>query len=1513
MPESTVGKLTAKLVLDSEAAKKALRDFAKFLGVSAKKLEEFLGAAERAGTVTVDLGAKVDKTDKRVQFAAGTIGRMRLQVQAWQKVVDRAVIGSEKYIQATQKLTAAKQRLEKVTQKEKIAHQQTTQSIATAGARIGVLMLTYRVLTRVIGNLISVSNKQEDANQKLSASLRAIGKFSQQARNEMIELSSEFQTLLNVEDIVLTETQAVLAAFTGLAGKGMKPLLRATVDLASGLNLSLLATAQLVAKTIDSNTNALTRYGIEIEINAPKLQKIGDIITEVNKKFGGLGEQLAKSEAAELRAVSFRLGDLQERMGDALKLGIVPMIRPLQDVFLAMQKIPEPALASATAVGALMIAVIGLNSALDILGFKAQVVGKVLGILAAAVAISVFAWSVYQKALNKAERTIHQLGEELELIDAELRKIGHIKKAANTYDELAAKQNLTTEETARLTRATRLLNDEVGLATMAATTYGEATDISTEKVRELVAEQEKLLTIKLAITIDDIRKKLGLMASETIRLKAAQREMAEGQIDGWAGVGRAMEQIDDKIRQMDADWDYRAENWSFLFARLKDAFNAIFADPDEIIDENTKSLAEQAAQFQKTVDVLSGMVELTKPDRDIAKVQEEINKLRTEEGKIRGTNIEIAEVDLETTKKILRTAQEIITANQKVVPGLVAVVKALQEAGEITIEPEFDFADLKQQITDYFISAQGAVGEEAEQLAVTFGRTLKLSIVAGVHAAGQDMPEIIMPVPKVPVPDLDKFIAALDLALLLRQKTNEQAKKELAVELELLGQARGKLTAQDELTKNMADQVKLRLKLISLGDTKRLEEEIALMEKQFKLGEVNNKQFRATLNTLLELASKIGEKERVAVQEKLNALTLEEEKQQRKIKKLIREQAEEAKKAALERIVDDETRILKTAKFEEELFVEETKREVAERERLLKRGLISAEQLAEFVKNRGKLQKQFDLDAQKELKELQIERINFIATLTGDASADEQNQKKAAVTTEFMERAKEIERLFGTEGQETQLKEAIAANEKTLTQELHRIEIEHEFALEKIRIETIRDKEERTVALFELEERRLKALVAAGLMDESEANDKNAKGRIKTEQTVASIQEKNLRKAAQAADRIGDALARAFGESGEQFIQILQAALQIALEISAVMAAQKTGQAATGIAAALGPIGAVVGLFSLFGGQRGGQIGVPEGGVTPKKFIDKTEKHEEVIKKKFTKEIEKVDKLVDEGEISKISAEARKEFLQKAFERDAAALELQKIQFANLAKGVPQKDFLVSQKKTEEHFKKKEEVLHTDFKREITSVDAMEQEGKITKEVAEVQKQQLKESLDKGIETLHGEKAMFSTLIDKSETKEVLPGSFIVKEEKAGEHKELLDMLGARKVEGGTPHKDSVLVPVKGKPPVLATPGERILPPRLAEIGEAINKGALEGFQRGGLVAAPPAINIGGVRVDLAPLVDELRMLRSKNDMMISALEELEIQQPIVFENLLQGQQLLRKEFPEFEKFNERKKVKRDR
>jgi hypothetical protein len=115
---------------------------------------------------------------------------------------------------------------------------------------------------------------------------------------------------------------------------------------------------------------------------------------------------------------------------------------------------------------------------------------------------------------------------------------------------------------------------------------------------------------------------------------------------------------------------------------------------------------------------------------------------------------------------------------------------------------------------------------------------------------------------------------------------------------------------------------------------------------------------------------------------------------------------------------------------------------------------------------------------------------------------------------------------------------------------------------------------------------------------------------------------------------------------------------------------------------------------------------------------------------------------------------------------------------------------------------------------------------------------------------------------------EIPGGSYVVNAEQSRRHAAILDSVGAMEVSGGIPGRDSVPLRIRGTDGVaLLAPGERVVAPRYAFLGKAINEGKVTfragGGSIGGLVATFREFkNAGGSSLPLtAEFVAEVRRM----------------------------------------------------
>lgn len=140
---------------------------------------------------------------------------------------------------------------------------------------------------------IHAYREEELAVNQLTQSMINQGVFTGELRSEYLKMASALEEVTTYSDDQIIAAEATLQSqLKGIAVS--KQLLVATLDLAAGKRIDLASAAELVGKTIGTETNALQRQGIAVADATSAHERMGNVITAIEKKFKGHAETAAK-------------------------------------------------------------------------------------------------------------------------------------------------------------------------------------------------------------------------------------------------------------------------------------------------------------------------------------------------------------------------------------------------------------------------------------------------------------------------------------------------------------------------------------------------------------------------------------------------------------------------------------------------------------------------------------------------------------------------------------------------------------------------------------------------------------------------------------------------------------------------------------------------------------------------------------------------------------------------------------------------------------------------------------------------------------------------------------------------------------------------------------------------------------------------------------------------------------------------------------------------------------------
>ncbi len=161
-----------------------------------------------------------------------------------------------------------------------------------------------------IFNLYDVQNKAE-------AALLTALKGREDAQQRLIRQAQELQKATLYGDEETIQAQALLASME-LEEEAIKRLTPLVQDLATMKGMKLAAAADLVAKSVGSSTNALSRYGIEITGAVGSSERLNSAVDALTIKFKGQAMAAAEAGSGGLQQLKMALDDVKETMGGVI-------------------------------------------------------------------------------------------------------------------------------------------------------------------------------------------------------------------------------------------------------------------------------------------------------------------------------------------------------------------------------------------------------------------------------------------------------------------------------------------------------------------------------------------------------------------------------------------------------------------------------------------------------------------------------------------------------------------------------------------------------------------------------------------------------------------------------------------------------------------------------------------------------------------------------------------------------------------------------------------------------------------------------------------------------------------------------------------------------------------------------------------------------------------------------------------------------------------------------------------
>lgn len=218
----------------------------------------------------------------------------------------------------------------------------------------------------------------EAASNALTQSMVQQGIYTKELKSSYDAMAESLQKTTTYSHDQVTEAQALLQAQIGQIPVS-ESLLKATMDLAAAKRMDLASAADIVGKSIGTETNALKRQGIELTQTATASEKLAQVVTQLNSKFGGQAEAAGLGLGA-LDKLKNSIQDFMQTAGAALAPVIEAAAKELISLFDAISKTSGAFDGLKMVVGNVMIIMNGVVSGIvDVVAGVSATLGALAG------------------------------------------------------------------------------------------------------------------------------------------------------------------------------------------------------------------------------------------------------------------------------------------------------------------------------------------------------------------------------------------------------------------------------------------------------------------------------------------------------------------------------------------------------------------------------------------------------------------------------------------------------------------------------------------------------------------------------------------------------------------------------------------------------------------------------------------------------------------------------------------------------------------------------------------------------------------------------------------------------------------------------------------------------------------------------------------------------------------------------------------------------------------------------
>jgi len=176
---------------------------------------------------------------------------------------------------------------------------------------------------------VSAFQVQEQAVAKLDASISSMGRTTKDLGLNIKRLASQIQNEGIIGDEALIEGASFLTTYKDITDAMLPRTIRVMADLAAKMGGDTTRAANLLGKASMGLVGSLSIAGISLSDATKESKNFNDILREIEEQVGGTNQALGSTATGGITQFSNAWGDVQEKLGGIIAIGISPFLRQM--------------------------------------------------------------------------------------------------------------------------------------------------------------------------------------------------------------------------------------------------------------------------------------------------------------------------------------------------------------------------------------------------------------------------------------------------------------------------------------------------------------------------------------------------------------------------------------------------------------------------------------------------------------------------------------------------------------------------------------------------------------------------------------------------------------------------------------------------------------------------------------------------------------------------------------------------------------------------------------------------------------------------------------------------------------------------------------------------------------------------------------------------------------------------------------------------------------------------------